>query len=73
MIELADLIIKLTSSNSKLVFLPLPSDDPKQRKPDIRLAFDKLDKWEPKVNLEEGLLRTIEYFKSILKYSISNS
>ena len=73
MIELADLIIKLTSSNSKLVFLPLPSDDPKQRKPDITLAFDTLDTWEPKVNLEEVLIRTIEYFKSFLKYSISNS
>jgi len=67
MIELADLIIKLTSSNSKLVFLPLPSDDPKQRKPDISLAHENLNKWEPKVKLEEGLLVTIEYFKSILK------
>ena len=67
MIELAELIIKLTSSNSKLVFLPLPSDDPKQRKPDISLAHENLNKWEPKVKLEEGLLVTIEYFKSILK------
>ena len=66
MIELAELIIKLTSSNSKLCFLPLPSDDPKQRKPDISLAFNKLDKWEPKVKLEDGLLETINYFKTVL-------
>ena len=66
MIELADLIIKLTSSNSKLVFLPLPSDDPKQRKPDISLAFNKLDQWKPEVKLEDGLLETINYFKTAL-------
>lgn len=66
MIELADLIIKLTSSNSKLVFLPLPSDDPKQRKPDIGLAYENLNKWEPKVKLEDGLLETINYFKTVL-------
>lgn len=66
MIELAELIIKLTSSNSKLVFLPLPSDDPKQRKPDINLAFKKLDQWEPRVRLKDGLLETINYFESIL-------
>tara|TARA_B110000971_G_scaffold18575_1_gene17033 strand:+ start:1229 stop:2185 length:957 start_codon:yes stop_codon:yes gene_type:complete len=66
MIALADLIIKLTSSNSKLVFLPLPSDDPKQRKPDISLAYENLNKWEPKVKLEDGLLETINYFKTVL-------
>lgn len=66
MIELAELIIKLTSSNSKLIFLPLPSDDPKQRKPDISLAFNKLDQWAPKVKLEDGLLETINYFKTVL-------
>ena len=66
MIELAELIIKLTSSNSKLVFLPLPSDDPKQRKPDISLAFNKLDEWKPEVKLEDGLLKTINYFKTVL-------
>lgn len=66
MIELAELIIKLTSSNSKLVFLPLPSDDPKQRKPDISLAFNKLDQWKPEVKLEDGLLETINYFKTAL-------
>ena len=66
MIELADLIIKLTSSNSKLVFLPLPSDDPKQRKPDISLAFNKLDQWKPEVKLEDGFLETINYFKTAL-------
>ena len=65
MIELADLIIKLTLSNSKLVFLPLPSDDPKQRKPDISLALNKLDQWKPEVKLEHGLLKTINYFKTV--------
>ncbi len=62
--QLAELIIKLTGSSSKLVFQPLPSDDPLQRKPVIDLAKKELD-WEPTVPLEEGLLKTIEYFKSI--------
>ena len=66
MIELAELVIKLTSSKSKLKFLPLPSDDPKKRKPDISLAYKKLDKWEPKVKLEDGLFETINYFKTVL-------
>lgn len=61
-IELAHLIIELTQSSSSIVFHPLPSDDPKQRKPDIRLAQETLH-WQPKVPLEEGLLRTIAYFK----------
>lgn len=65
MLELADQIIKLTDSKSKLVFEPLPSDDPKQRKPVIELAKRKLG-WEPKISLEEGLQRTIAYFKEIL-------
>jgi UDP-glucuronate decarboxylase len=65
MIELAELIIKLTKSNSKLVSKPLPSDDPKQRKPDITKAKALLD-WEPKISLEAGLLKTIPYFKSKL-------
>lgn len=60
--ELAHLIIQLTRSSSPIVFHPLPSDDPKQRKPDIGLAQEKL-KWQPKIPLEEGLLRTIDYFK----------
>jgi UDP-glucuronate decarboxylase len=60
--ELAEKIISLTSSQSKLVFKPLPEDDPKQRKPDISLAKAKLN-WEPKISLEEGLARMISYFK----------
>ena len=63
MLELAEKIIQLTNSNSKITYLPLPSDDPKQRKPDIRLAGEMLNGWEPKIQLEEGLKRTIAYFK----------
>jgi UDP-glucuronate decarboxylase len=63
MLELAELVIKLTNSKSKIVFKPLPSDDPKQRKPDIKKAKEALD-WEPKISLEEGLLKTIPYFKT---------
>jgi UDP-glucuronate decarboxylase len=65
MLELAEKVIKLTGSSSKLVYKPLPSDDPMQRKPDITLAKKVLD-WEPKVHLEEGLIRTIDYFKTIV-------
>ena len=65
MIELAELILKITGSKSKLVFQPLPSDDPMQRKPDISLAREKLG-WEPKVQLEEGLGKTINYFDQLL-------
>jgi UDP-glucuronate decarboxylase len=64
-LELAKIIIELIGSNSKLVFQPLPSDDPLQRKPDISLAINKLG-WEPKVNLEEGLVKTIKYFDHLL-------
>ena len=66
MIELANLILELTGSKSKLIFQPLPSDDPKQRKPDISLAKEKLG-WEPKVELREGLIKTIAYFDKVLK------
>ena len=66
MIELADLILKLTGSKSKLVFKELPQDDPKQRKPDISLASSSLD-WQPKVALEDGLAETISYFKLLMK------
>ncbi len=62
--QLAELIIKLTGSSSKLVFQPLPSDDPLQRKPVIDLAEKELE-WKPTVPLEEGLQKTIEYFKAI--------
>jgi UDP-glucuronate decarboxylase len=61
MIELAEAVIRLTGSKSKLIFEPLPADDPKQRQPDITLAKAKLG-WEPKVALEEGLKKTIQYF-----------
>ncbi|HAI96694.1 MAG: NAD-dependent dehydratase [Cycloclasticus sp.] len=65
MLELAETILNLTGSSSKLVFKTLPSDDPRQRKPDISLAKQNLD-WQPLVNLEEGLKETISYFKSII-------
>ena len=64
MLELAKKVIELTGSKSQLVYRPLPSDDPLQRKPVIELAKEKLD-WEPTIMLEEGLKKTIEYFKSI--------
>jgi len=64
-LELAEKVIKLTNSNSKIINKPLPQDDPMQRKPDISLAKEKLC-WEPKINLEEGLLRAIKYFKQEL-------
>ena len=60
-LELAQNVIRLTNSNSKVVFKALPQDDPMQRKPDIELARTKLG-WEPKVQLEEGLIKSIEYF-----------
>ena len=66
MIELADLVLKLTGSKSKLVFKELPQDDPKQRQPDISLASSSLD-WQPKVALEDGLAETISYFKLLMK------
>ncbi len=65
MLELAELVIELTHSKSKLVFMPLPQDDPMQRKPVIDLAKKELN-WEPKVNLKEGLVKTIEYFDSVI-------
>jgi len=64
-LDLAKMIIKLTGSQSKIIFKPLPQDDPLQRKPDITLAKKRLD-WEPKLGLEEGLKKTIEYFRAIV-------
>jgi len=64
-IELAEKIIELTNSKSTVVFRPLPQDDPMQRCPDISLAKEKLN-WEPNIKLEEGLNKTIEYFKKII-------
>lgn len=67
MIELSQLIIELTNSKSKITFLPLPKDDPKQRRPDIKLAKEKLNGWTPNISLEEGLVQTIKYFEEILR------
>ena len=65
-LELAQTVIKLTNSKSKLIFKPLPMDDPQQRRPDITLAKEKLG-WRPKIELEEGLIKTIDYFDRLLK------
>jgi UDP-glucuronate decarboxylase len=64
--QLAETIIELTDSKSKLIFLPLPSDDPQQRQPDIALARSELD-WEPQVALRDGLKETIAYFRQLLR------
>jgi UDP-glucuronate decarboxylase len=64
--DLAEKIIKMTGSKSKIVHMPLPADDPKQRRPDIKLAKSALA-WEPEVGLEEGLRKTIEYFRGTIK------
>ena len=64
--SLADLIIRMTSSKSKIIYLPLPQDDPKQRQPDISLARKELG-WSPTVDLETGLGKTIDYFRTVLK------
>ena len=66
MLELAEKVIKLTETKAKIVFRPLPQDDPKQRQPDIEIAKSKLN-WEPTVPLEEGLKETIAYFKELLE------
>lgn len=63
--QLAELVIQLTGSSSTLIYEPLPSDDPLQRKPDISLADSVLD-WHPKINLEQGLKKTIEYFSQVI-------
>jgi len=63
--ELAESVIRLTGSKSKLIYLPLPEDDPMQRQPDISLAKKELG-WEPKVHLEDGLKKTIEYFRTVV-------
>jgi UDP-glucuronate decarboxylase len=68
-LELANLVINLTNSKSKIIFKDLPNDDPKQRKPDISKAKNFL-KWDPKVSLKEGLYKTIEYFDELLSFQI---
>lgn len=64
--ELAELVLRMTGSKAKIVYQPLPSDDPAQRRPDISLAKSRLN-WEPTIALEDGLKETINYFKRILK------
>ena len=64
-LDLARLVIKLTSSNSKITYKPLPKDDPMRRQPDIKLAEKELG-WRPKTDIEQGLVKTIEYFKERL-------
>ena len=64
-LDFAKLIIKLTHSKSQIIYKPLPSDDPTQRQPDISLAKKELD-WEPKIDIEEGLMKTINYFKELI-------
>ena len=65
-LQLAENVIDLTGSKSKIIRMPLPSDDPKQRKPDISKAKEVLH-WQPKTALREGLVKTIEYFDKLLK------
>lgn len=64
-LELAEIVLRLTASRSKIDYRPLPSDDPRQRQPDIALARRQLD-WEPKVGLEDGLKETVAYFRTLL-------
>jgi UDP-glucuronate decarboxylase len=64
-LELAEKVIKLTGSKSKIIFTSIPEDDPKQRQPDITLAKGRL-KWKPTVPLEEGLKKTIKYFRKLI-------
>ncbi|MFH1583348.1 MAG: GDP-mannose 4,6-dehydratase, partial [Candidatus Falkowbacteria bacterium] len=65
--EIAEKIITITGSKSKIAYGPLPKDDPKKRRPDITLAKEKLN-WQPEVELETGLKQTIEYFKKLIKF-----
>ena len=68
-LELAEKVLELTRSSSKIIFKPLPSDDPIQRQPDITLAKKMLNDWEPKIQLNDGLKKTIAYFDKILSDS----
>ncbi len=66
MIELAEKVIELTESKSKIVFMPLPGDDPTRRQPNTELAFKELQEWQSKITLEDGLKKTIHYFRNYL-------
>jgi UDP-glucuronate decarboxylase len=66
--QLAETVVRMTGSSSSLVYKPLPADDPKQRQPDITLARKHLD-WEPAIQLEQGLEKTIRYFDKLLSES----
>ena len=66
MLELAEKVIELTGSKSRIVFEPLPQDDPRQRKPDISLANRMLGGWQPEIKLNKGLGLTIDYFKKLI-------
>ncbi len=68
-LELAQKVIELTQSKSKIIHKELPMDDPMQRQPDISLAKEKLNNWEPKIQLEEGLRKTIQYFETLIQES----
>jgi UDP-glucuronate decarboxylase len=70
MLQLAQEVIDLTNSKSIITHLPLPQDDPLQRKPDISLAKKELKGWEPKIHLREGLTQTIGYFEDLLKSEV---
>jgi UDP-glucuronate decarboxylase len=72
MLELANKVIQLTGSRSQLMRMPLPADDPKQRRPDITLAQQELGGWEPKTQLEEGLKKTIAYFDKALSQTTAD-
>jgi UDP-glucuronate decarboxylase len=67
MLELAQEILDITGSSSKIIHLPVPQDDPEQRQPDISLAKEKLNGWEPKIQLREGLENTVAYFEKMLR------
>jgi UDP-glucuronate decarboxylase len=67
MLQLAHEILDITGSKSKIVYLPLPADDPVKRKPDITLARENLNGWQPLVPLRYGLVKTVEYFEELLK------
>lgn len=69
MIELAEKVLRLTGTKSKLIFLPLPHDDPQRRKPVVDLAKEKLG-WEPRIPLEEGLKMSIDYYKQVLQQAV---